>query len=362
VSGHRRAEAARRAGLTEVPVWPRNYTDEEALIVLVTSNTQSELSPLEHGLHALRALRSGMEITVYAASIRRAHKTVYDEVYAAKVAETVPHVRNELPKIHYKKLVAIHVAPPWLWPALVVAMLGQRWTVKETKARVGRLKDVPADPPNWLSVGFCEGLRSGTVSVDDFEAIKDLLATTAAALQEIQRQCVIASGDDPPEQSFVETTLDQQMGADAASFSMRSDALDYCNGIIESARQRLAEIVQAQAQEQEQNQADDEAEPAPPTTVTEDGDAEAEGSGERSKEFFAARHARRLRRRAKFHHRRIARLVKGLATVPIPPADNLDELLSPRYQASAIRQYLPKALANLKDYEEAINSSVTGKE
>src|SRR5580693_4795023 len=44
--------------------------------------------------------------------------TVHDEVYAAEVAEAVPDIRNSLSR-HFAKLVEIHAAPAWLWPALV---------------------------------------------------------------------------------------------------------------------------------------------------------------------------------------------------------------------------------------------------
>lgn len=56
VSGHHRVEAAGRAGLAEVPAWVRDMDDDEAFMLLVLGNTQGELSPLEIGMHALRAV------------------------------------------------------------------------------------------------------------------------------------------------------------------------------------------------------------------------------------------------------------------------------------------------------------------
>jgi hypothetical protein len=197
-----------------------------------------------------------MEIKAYATSIGEAHQTVFDQLYAAEVADAVPHARNELANVPYKALAKIHVAPRWLWPVLVAAMLAGRprqvWTVKKTQASVGRLKDLPADLPKWLSVGFLEGLLSGTVLLDDLERIKDLLAITAAELQEIEQQRALASGDDAPEQSFGKTTLDQQMRADGVSFCAHADARNYCAGRTEAAREQLAEIRQAEVNEQNQ--------------------------------------------------------------------------------------------------------------
>lgn len=55
ISGHNRTTAARRAGLKRIPAWVREMTDEEAFMQLLLSNTQSELSPFERGVHALAA-------------------------------------------------------------------------------------------------------------------------------------------------------------------------------------------------------------------------------------------------------------------------------------------------------------------
>ncbi|MBC7237486.1 MAG: ParB N-terminal domain-containing protein, partial [Chloroflexi bacterium] len=56
VSGHHRIRAARQAGLKEVWAWVEPLDDEQALMELVLSNNQGELSPLEIGLHCLNAV------------------------------------------------------------------------------------------------------------------------------------------------------------------------------------------------------------------------------------------------------------------------------------------------------------------
>jgi ParB/RepB/Spo0J family partition protein len=152
--GHTRADAARRAGLTEVLCWVRDLDDDEAYMLLLTSNAQGELSALERGLHALK---SGMNIKAYAKSVLRKRNTVQDEVSAAKVAQAVPDIRHELLIENFSQLVVIHTSPPWLWPVLVSAMLSKRWTVATVRPKVARLKDLPADAPKWVSAGFCRG-------------------------------------------------------------------------------------------------------------------------------------------------------------------------------------------------------------
>lgn len=44
------------AGLDAVPCWVRHMDDDEAYMQLALGNVQGELSPLEIGMHALRAV------------------------------------------------------------------------------------------------------------------------------------------------------------------------------------------------------------------------------------------------------------------------------------------------------------------
>ena len=42
ISGHRRTHAARRAGLDKIPVFVKDYSDDEAVCIMVDSNIQRE--------------------------------------------------------------------------------------------------------------------------------------------------------------------------------------------------------------------------------------------------------------------------------------------------------------------------------
>ncbi len=53
MSGHCRLEAAKRAGLGSVICWVREMDDDTAYMELVRWNAQSDLTPLERGMHAL---------------------------------------------------------------------------------------------------------------------------------------------------------------------------------------------------------------------------------------------------------------------------------------------------------------------
>lgn len=60
-SGHHRKRAAIKKGLKDLWAWVEKQSDDAAFMELVTSNAQGELSPLEIGLHALKAVCSSEE-------------------------------------------------------------------------------------------------------------------------------------------------------------------------------------------------------------------------------------------------------------------------------------------------------------
>src|SRR6516165_12272767 len=169
VSGHNRKLAAKRQDLKQVPCWVRELDDDAAYMLLLTSNNQGELTALERGLHALRSVVDGakLDVKAYAAKAGRARQTVQNEVMAARVANAVPHVGHELVD-RYKALVKIHAAPQWLWPALVEAMVGGKWTVEDTRTEVARLKELPKVLAEWAASDVPAKLIAGQLRINDF--------------------------------------------------------------------------------------------------------------------------------------------------------------------------------------------------
>jgi phage N-6-adenine-methyltransferase len=163
VAGHHRLEASRRAGLAEVPCFVREMDDAEAMTRLVTSNEQSDMSPLEIGLHALHAVpkeaggrgkKGGLR--EYAAAIGRAESGVRDSRKAAEVytairadSESARTSAQYLDRTYH--LAEVHAAPPALWPVLARHCLG--WSVAETKAAVARVGQFTEDPV-WGPCGY----------------------------------------------------------------------------------------------------------------------------------------------------------------------------------------------------------------
>jgi ParB/RepB/Spo0J family partition protein len=152
LSGHHRVESARRAGLASVPCWVKNLDDEEAYMLLVTSNNQSELSPLEIGLHALhldearggRGKRGGL--SAYAGLIDKKRGTIADYRNAAQVAEKAPNLLNELSD-KTSQLAIIHKLPEAIWEFAVKRLVKYDWNVTETKSRIAQaatIEDIEA--------------------------------------------------------------------------------------------------------------------------------------------------------------------------------------------------------------------------
>jgi hypothetical protein len=133
-------------------------SDDEAYMALLLTNTQSELHPLEEGLHALR---SGMTIRKYAARAGRSEQSINRAVWAAKVVNhmvddwsgfyhgTPEQQRAAIEMLYatdehsrWRHLAEIHPAPQWLWLALAQHLLWETWTVEETRRQVTRVQQL----------------------------------------------------------------------------------------------------------------------------------------------------------------------------------------------------------------------------
>lgn len=162
ISGHHRVLAAGQAGLTEVPCWVRDLDDETAYMQLVLCNTQSELHPLEEGLHSLR---SGKSQSQYARETGKTRENIKLRENSAKVYESgrcLPEWRK-----WWSNLAEIHAAPEWLWPAMAARMVEGDWTVATTRQQVASFKDAP-EPPDWCDLaGVAAGLLAAQISLSD---------------------------------------------------------------------------------------------------------------------------------------------------------------------------------------------------
>jgi ParB-like chromosome segregation protein Spo0J len=170
VAGHHRKAAVGLAGLVTVPCWVREMDDDEAFMALVLANSQSELLPLERGMHALKATeqgKHGKSVEAYAKACERKVSTVKQEVWAAKVAARAAISAVEL--VGYTRhLAEVHATPEWLWPALVARLIAEGWNVDTARGHAGRLKDLPRELPTWIDrEALAQAIVDGTARSGD---------------------------------------------------------------------------------------------------------------------------------------------------------------------------------------------------
>jgi ParB/RepB/Spo0J family partition protein len=162
LSGHHRAEAARRADLPSVPAWVRDGMDEdEQFFALVTANAQGELSPLEIGMHALAYVtpsqgKTGGGITAYANRIGKSQPHLSELRSAASVVTALHRSSDEVRVLldKAKHLTEISRAPEPFWPWLVRWMLDRQATVVDVRAKVAEIQafngTIPDAFAGWL--------------------------------------------------------------------------------------------------------------------------------------------------------------------------------------------------------------------
>jgi ParB/RepB/Spo0J family partition protein len=168
VSGHQRAEAARVAGLEEVPCWVREMTDDEAYMALVLDNRHGELKPLEIGLHALecvgksnggRGKKGGLK--QYAEQMGKTQPYLTNLVQAAKVAKHIAPaigLADLNDKAHH--LWVIHSLPRSAWQKMVEVTVIEGWFVKDVQSAIERYRAYEKEPtvadwPKYLPVAGC---------------------------------------------------------------------------------------------------------------------------------------------------------------------------------------------------------------
>ena len=158
ISGHTRLKAAQQSGCSVLPCWVKDLDDEAAFMELVLANNQGELSPLEYGMHVLKAVDKGANrftgngLKGYAEKIGRSPAYVTQVRNAASVLDSLEltQVNSILDKA--KHLNAIHKAPDADWAWLVGELLEQGWSVVETEGKVGRIKAIAElNCPDWLA-------------------------------------------------------------------------------------------------------------------------------------------------------------------------------------------------------------------
>jgi N6-adenosine-specific RNA methylase IME4/ParB-like chromosome segregation protein Spo0J len=158
-SGHHRKRAAIKKGFADVWAWVEDSDDATAFMELATSNSQGELSPLEIGLHALKAVpkaqgKKGSGIATYAERIGKTKQYVGQLRDAAEVLMSLTckvDFTSYLDKAQH--LAAIHKAPRETWETLAAALIERGLNVADTEETVGEVsKAAERIAPEWQAV------------------------------------------------------------------------------------------------------------------------------------------------------------------------------------------------------------------
>lgn len=144
LGGHHRKRAAIKAKLKRIWAWVEELDDATALMELVLGNRQGELSPLEIGLHVLRAVpttKGGRGknggLSAYAKRIGKSQQYVSQVRDAAEVAEAVKPTSQLVGLLEKAQhLAAIHKLRRANWPRAVAHTLSAKLSAEAVESRV----------------------------------------------------------------------------------------------------------------------------------------------------------------------------------------------------------------------------------
>lgn len=188
VCGHRRAAAAKKAGIEKVPCEVRDLSDEDAYMLLRSDNIHEPLTPIEGGMHFLE---SGMSRRQYAFAQSLKEDVVKDQAEAARVYLAIRKLLplEEVGK-RWRVLVALRPATPWLWPSWGPRAIREGWTIERTMHAVRDSGHV-SQAPSWADAEkMADNLLNGSLRTAQVDAMHQLVTDTK---EKAGRDAVIAA-------------------------------------------------------------------------------------------------------------------------------------------------------------------------
>lgn len=177
IAGERRWRAARLAGVKEVPVVIRDYTDKEIMEISLIENIQREdLNPIEEAL-AYEALINeyALKQEEVAERVSKSRSTITNSLRLLKLCEKVRQmvIDDMLSTGHARALIPIE--DPELQYEAATTIFDRKLSVRETEIYVKKLLSAPKEPDDIVA----------TKSLDVFYAdienrLKDLLGAKIA--------------------------------------------------------------------------------------------------------------------------------------------------------------------------------------
>ncbi len=172
IAGERRWRAARLAGIKEVPVVIRDYTDKEVMEISLIENIQREdLNPIEEAL-AYEALINeyGLKQEEVAERVSKSRSTITNSLRLLKLCEKVRQMVMEdmLTTGHARALIPIE--DPELQYEAATTVFDRKLSVRDTELYVKKLLSAPKPDDNNVAT------KSLAVFYTDIEnRLKDLL-------------------------------------------------------------------------------------------------------------------------------------------------------------------------------------------
>ncbi len=247
IDGHVRVEAAKIAGLEFVWAYVAECDEEEALMLLVTENIQTELSPIEIGLHCLatcepsgggRGVKGG--ISAYAQRVGYSRNRLVVLRRAASVAESCRNVVGSLScfadKVDHLSEIG-KIVNPKRWADVTRSFLeldnvtGESWNVSVTRDRSKAVESAASSIPEDM-IAFSpqdKMVRAIVVGGMDPQRFKDIVACWGNV-----RSASASSGSLQPLLEFEEWMASN---AGDGSFDVgkvvhrASKAIDACKGV-----------------------------------------------------------------------------------------------------------------------------------
>lgn len=172
IAGERRWRAAKLAGLKEVPVIIRNYTDREIAEISLIENVQREdLNPIEEAMGYKRLIEEfGLKQEEVAECVSKSRSAITNSLRLLKLSETIQAylISGELSMGHARALLAVEDMEKQTM--LAEKVIKEKLSVREVEKLV---KDL--DKPEKIKPAIDEQLKA--IYADYEERIKQSLST-----------------------------------------------------------------------------------------------------------------------------------------------------------------------------------------
>lgn len=145
IAGERRWRAARMAGLKEVPVIIRNYTEQEIVEISLIENIQREnLNPIEEALAYQRLIQEfSLKQDEVADRVSKSRTAITNSMRLLKLCEKVQQmvIEDKLSSGHARTLISIE--DPELQYEIACKVFDESLSVRQTEALVKKLNSSP---------------------------------------------------------------------------------------------------------------------------------------------------------------------------------------------------------------------------